>query len=72
MTTQYAGTRLRSLVFTSLGHFINDGEGFLVPSRVGLRWLKGGLFLPVFGVAAGVIGTLLSLSSKSKSGDLDA
>ncbi len=24
-------TRLKSLFFTSLGHFINDGEGFLIP-----------------------------------------
>ncbi|MCW4046189.1 MAG: MFS transporter [Candidatus Bathyarchaeota archaeon] len=31
MTTAENGSRLRSLVFTSLGHFINDGEGFLVP-----------------------------------------
>jgi FSR family fosmidomycin resistance protein-like MFS transporter len=31
LTEQDAHTRLKSLVFTSLGHFINDGEGFLVP-----------------------------------------
>ncbi len=31
MTAQDSHTRLKSLVFTSLGHFINDGEGFLVP-----------------------------------------
>jgi hypothetical protein len=37
-----------------------------------MLFVGGGLFPPVFGVAAGVIGTLLSLRGESKHGGLNA